>query len=577
MNMQKRLSFRGIVAASAVTASLALVACDFGSDAKSGTKQDEKSLSETIDATDEDLDPKDEKSRNSTEADSLLPRDVVEEPEKDLPQVTEPSSSSETPMSSQVLAEENFYDGMPSALAVRCFETWNGIAGDYFVQAGLNNGSVALGYWFSYGDNFDGGSSAIEWPVAIGNVYSEESLDPVIDHCGGLCGKYNLKKGSLTYDPYVGLGFYLNESSLPIDASSMGGVVVTYTSDADILLEMSLGAENDEKIDFDNPYVKLPKSADKMVKLVYWNQFKQMGWSNKKITGEDAAKILVSLRFKIQGRNGLAGSFNIMKVEAYHPGECPTVVPPKSSSSSEGSVTSSSSEAPRSSSSGDSEAISPESDFETWVGDLGEYRIMTGFNTEREDGGYWFSYDDSPDKGESQIDWPEPLGNEYDLYAFDPVIENCRGICGTYKLNAGVMEYNPFVGVGFNMAGTDENENLVLADASDMGGVCVAYSSDTPIVLEMSLGEEKDRELEYDVPYVRLLASEGTVKDIAWKDFKRAGWGRGPNVSGEDAAKTLASLKFKIQGKDGSTGKFNIQSIGAYNGGCRLVVNATPL
>ena len=86
---------------------------------------------------------------------------------------------------------------------------------------------------------------------------------------------------------------------------------------------------------------------------------------------------------------------------------------------------------------------------------------------------------------------------------------------------------------------------------------------------EMSLGNEKDQELTYDVPYVNLAKSvSGTTKSFTWQQFKQAGWGRGLKITGEEAAKTLASLKFKIQAKDGTSGKFNIMSIGPYNGQC---------
>ena len=488
------------------------------------------------------------------------------------------SSAGETQMSSSSTNSD-----VSSIRSPHCFEPWNGNDGVNHVITGYDNGTETSGYWYTYGDDPDGGMSVITWPVEMDPPYMD-GIDPVIDHCGGVCGTYTLSKGTLTYDPYVGLGFNLaglddpqgNGNPVPVDASAMGGIIVNYTSDMPIRLELGLGEAKDKEIGYDNPSVWLSKSTTPNYAAFTWDRFKQDGWGSVKITGEEASKILVAFHFVIQGKDGATGEFNIMSVEAYNRGDCAAFVPPVFSSSSK--VMSSSSSKPASSSSssnGTSVVVKPTGSFETWVGADDVERIYTGFDADMEDGGYWYEYGDSEDGGKSFFKWQAPLGNEYDEKSFQPVIDVCAGVCGTYVLDAGDLVYNPYVGIGFDLVGHNEiGGDLVLADASGMGGICVAYTSDMPITIEMSLGEAKDKELDYDVPTAKIPKSSSTsVKKIPWSDFKRAGWGRGGgNVTGEDAAKTLGSLRFKFQNKDGSTGRFNILAVGSYiSDGCYLM------
>ena len=75
---------------------------------------------------------------------------------------------------------------------------------------------------------------------------------------------------------------------------------------------------------------------------------------------------------------------------------------------------------------------------------------------------------------------------------------------------------------------------------------------------------------DFDIPSVSLAkTSSGTVKEFPWSKFKQAGWGR-TKITGEEMAKSLGSIRFKIQAKDGMKGKFNIMSIGPYNGRCEM-------
>ena len=207
----------------------------------------------------------------------------------------------------------------------------------------------------------------------------------------------------------------------------------------------------------------------------------------------------------------------------------------------------------------------------SWMGVEGAPFIETGLDNGSETAGYWFVFGDSIDGGLSYIEWPVPLGNEYDAKAMEPVIEVCSGVCGTAHLNAGTLEYKPFVGVAFNIAGMvgaykeDNLDDADLADASAWGGICIVYSSDLPATIELGFGAYKDKAITYDYPFVSLPKSAyPDERCFEWSAFKQAGWGKGDKITGEEAGAELASIKFKIQAQDGSSGNFNISAIGSY-------------
>ena len=478
------------------------------------------------------------------------------------PEPIESSSSADTII---IVPETSSSGFVPPPPSYDCFQTWYGNEGVYRIETGLDVGTETSGYWYAFGDDADGGMSTIIWPVPPGNEYADDAFDPIIDYCGGLCGEYFLDKGSMYYDPFVGVGFNLGgyedgSMAVPVDASRMGGIRVTYTSDAAITLEMGLGDDMDQKIGYDFPAVTLPKATSATTKEIPWSSFKQAGWGNGKTTGEEASKILAALKFKIQAKTGARGKFNIMAVGAYDE-SCSGYFPPIPHSSSSYVPPQ-----PMSSSS----YIPYYGGFETWYGNEGVYKIETGLDAGGDISGYWYEFNDAVDGGESKIIWPVPKGNEYSDEAMDGIIDYCGGVCGTYQLEQGKMDYNPFVGIAFDIAGPADywDGPAVAADASAMGGLCIAYTSDFAASLELGLSDDKEAEVGYDIPFASLpKATSVVVKDIPWSSFKQAGWGTG-KITGEEAAAMLKSVRFKIQGKDGMTGSFNVMSVGALGGGC---------
>ncbi|WP_294960273.1 hypothetical protein [uncultured Fibrobacter sp.] len=198
----------------------------------------------------------------------------------------------------------------------------------------------------------------------------------------------------------------------------------------------------------------------------------------------------------------------------------------------------------------------------SWVGADDGSRAITGLDNGTETSGYWYWYNDKADGGNSRIEWPIEVEYEGDM--LKPVIEACQGICGKFTLDQGDSEEEPFVEFGFNLAGTETlyGGSATTVDITAWGGLCVAYSSTTDIELYLSYGDNIDAAMGYDFPYVTFSAStEETVNCARWKQFSR-GWGMDPHM--EELVKKAASVQFRIQGKSGTTGEFNIMSVSSY-------------
>ena len=168
------------------------------------------------------------------------------------------------------------------------------------------------------------------------------------------------------------------------------------------------------------------------------------------------------------------------------------------------------------------------------------------------------------------VHWDMPLNPEYP-YTLDPIIYECKGICGTAMLNKWNLTYTPFVGLAFSVVGqlSEKDWTLVTGDASSWGGLCVTYTSDTDISLELGLGEVTDSIISYANPAVPLPASKTSNRMVfSWSDFKQpSSYNGAVKFDGETAAKQLATVKFKIQAEDGDY-RFNICAVGPKDGTC---------
>ncbi len=205
-------------------------------------------------------------------------------------------------------------------------------------------------------------------------------------------------------------------------------------------------------------------------------------------------------------------------------------------------------------------AVSMSFAMDTWVGANSEYRVQTGFDDGSDTFGYWYDYNDNKETtdngpGTSTITWPDEKGNDYSDDAMDPIIDFCGGICGTATMG-GPYSY-PFVGVGFNLSGENQDGN----DISSWGGICIGYKS-TGIAPALEIAPANEGTVtKYDnyKASLKIQATEAVV-ELPWSSFKQEGWGT--KVDQATVLASAAAIKFKIAAPDGKSTDFNIATIG---------------
>lgn len=174
------------------------------------------------------------------------------------------------------------------------------------------------------------------------------------------------------------------------------------------------------------------------------------------------------------------------------------------------------------------------------------------------DGGWWYKYDDNAQGGASSLEWEAEPGTGGDMA---PVIEACgTGICGSFSIGQGDLDYDGFVGFAFGFGKNDKYSG----DATAMRGVCIQYKSTAPISVELGLTAATEKAIGYGNPSAEIGKSTAlTVEDLTWSTFKAPDWADDA-PTGTAAAKELSSLKFKITGDDGLSGTFTITKVGPF-------------
>lgn len=171
------------------------------------------------------------------------------------------------------------------------------------------------------------------------------------------------------------------------------------------------------------------------------------------------------------------------------------------------------------------------------------------------DAGKWFWESDSSEGGKSTIEWPGG--------SLDSLVGN-DWLTGVAHLEKGSMTYNPYVSIGFNVAGYDSNGVALSADISSWNGICVVYSMSVAPSLELDLGDSLNKELGFALPSVSLSRSSASLaKCYTWDKFEMPSWAKNVEhkITGEEAAKHVVRIVMKIQAKPGDY-VFSITGIG---------------
>lgn len=198
----------------------------------------------------------------------------------------------------------------------------NGLAGNSTLlddcEDGDNTNNLG-GKWFTYNDNANGGSSTVT-PLT-------SDLSPLTMTTGGANSStkaakisYTLNKGTLTYDPFVGIGTNANSDPLlTADWSTGTGLSFYYKGNACILQLVTK-----EVTDAGYYYVTIPASTAAYTKMSFnWSSFVQPNWA-KVVTLNKAA--IHKLQWQIQTTTGATGEvwLDDIKVEGMMATSCTT-------------------------------------------------------------------------------------------------------------------------------------------------------------------------------------------------------------------------------------------------------------
>lgn len=450
---------------------------------------------------------------------------------------------------------------------------WRGYEGDLTVNTGFSSDeSLDVGKWYSF-DNPAAQNSTVSFQLPKEYGGYQGDLTQVIEYYKGIRGSVPVPLDDMN----AGIGFYIagteNGGNMhqAVDITDWGGLCVTYSSNMDILVEVT-DRYGSELLHFS----KLLDASDSIVEKCHsWDEF-VIDSSYKDII--KSARYVTFNFFRNREKGDEAGSFKFVGIGKYNPnGACYLdEVDDDSgsqavSSSSSKAVSSSSSQVASSSSvvssnirlfknnDGYEDVCSFNSVNDLWYGVDRTPNVNTELANETETAGYWYNFGYMSDDGMgAQFTWPTALGNGYDEMALDSVIDFCAGICAEmyYKKDT-------IAGVAFNIVGeiSITDNSLMAGDASSWGGLCVTYAADADMDVVM-IGPEKNEstgQIQLQ-PKVTLPKSiDVTTKCVEWDDFVSSDGKTSGNAS------SLMSLMFGFYGVGGQHIRFNIMGLGRYH------------
>ena len=169
------------------------------------------------------------------------------------------------------------------------------------------------GYWFSYDDANDHGTSHFQFPPEFDmNTYADPSFGPMVEAFGGLKATVILGEG---YEkPYVGLGFNIwNEDQESADITAWGGICLEYSSGVDFKID--IGVEQEKTVIAHEEFSRVVNKSDSLkVANFEWKQFYSAMGSDSLLPNASVIKL------KFEGEAGTTGDFFLKKIGSY--GQC---------------------------------------------------------------------------------------------------------------------------------------------------------------------------------------------------------------------------------------------------------------
>ena len=166
-------------------------------------------------------------------------------------------------------------------------------------------------------------------------------------------------------------------------------------------------------------------------------------------------------------------------------------------------------------------------------------------------------YDPNHDRGSSVFEFPADVEvNAYNNF-FGPLIEAYGGVKGKVILGEG-YQY-PYAYLAFNLV----SERLEGMDISAWGGLSLVYESTIGFSIELVPENESDVTEYNNYKIVVPKSSRTSTLDYPWAKFKQeANWGK--EADRDTVLSKVATIRIKFEGTAGTTGDFNIRSIGRY-------------
>ena len=420
-------------------------------------------------------------------------------------------------------------------------DLWDGAAGITKVKTE----SEITGYWYTWGD--DGGASRIVFPVEMGNSYSDDALDAVVEHCGGFCGtiKFDYSDSS----PAVGIGFLVAEEGKSTDISSWGGICVTYSSDVSFWLGIASEYSDASNV-FSMVGIRFPSVVSGDTSLcARWENFSR---NSPAVAPEDRrgdvdAKKAKAILFRFLGDGSESRDFNIKAVGTYD-GDLPQVGLRSEDVQN-----------------GENEA-NEDSATCVWKGSAHwEYETQNGAGT-------WFVY---ADDNASKLYFPIDNGVNYSFWKYDPTLDYCGGFCGTMVLDR-QDGGESFVGIGLAIAGYNMTsdvcdsdvcffDGIKTKDIEDWGGICITYQSQKDAYLKLGIGSADEGLESMDFPNLHLPKSTTIIeKCYKWDEFDKLT---------SDQLKSVSVIAFETRSQTPPENvEFGVYAVGKYSaqGACRL-------
>ncbi len=169
-------------------------------------------------------------------------------------------------------------------------------------------------------------------------------------------------------------------------------------------------------------------------------------------------------------------------------------------------------------------------------------------------GSEWFTYTDVADKGKSTVT-PQTVRKTKQLTMTEGGYKESKyAVKIEYKLDKGSFEYNPFVGVGFEM-----KEDSTALDISSSSGISFVYKGTFGQGDTCAIKCESESVTELGASYSYTLPPSTSWKELSlsWSDFLQPKWAKAVPLD----LKRVLKVHWQIQGSTGESGELWLDDI----------------